>query len=278
MTPRDFIRTVSDQFRRAGIPDPENDAALILAHLTGRPSLSLRLDTESELDPSVTDACLILAGKRLERFPLQYLLQEAPFYRRLFRVNDQVLIPRPETELLCEWALDLMKTRSAPAVLDLCCGSGCIGLTVKAELPSASVCLSDLSAGALDIARENADRLSLDVSFRCGDLLEGVPAASFDLIVCNPPYIPSSDCPALQPEVLYEPVLALDGGPDGLSLYRRIASEAFPVLSPGGFLLLELGAGQAPAVASLLAGNHFTVLETRRDYAGIERMILAGKP
>lgn len=278
MTCRELIRRASESFCAAGIPDPVNDAALLLSHLTGRPPLALRLDEETVLDLSVIDSFKSLADKRLSRIPLQYLLGEAPFYGRMFRVDSRVLIPRPETELLCEWALELLKDRSSPRILDLCCGSGCIGITLKAELPSASVTLSDISPDALDLAAENASLLGTDVALCRSDLLEAFSGTSFDLIISNPPYIPSADCDTLQEEVLREPRLALDGGKDGLSVYRRIVREAFPRLSPGGFLLMELGISEDEAVSALLSDYGYESIQIREDLSGIRRMILSTHP
>ena len=278
MTCRELIRRASESFCAAGIPDPVNDAALLLSHLTGRPPLALRLDEETVLDPSVIDSFKSLAEQRLSRIPLQYLLGEAPFYGRMFRVDSRVLIPRPETELLCEWALELLKDHSSPRILDLCCGSGCIGITLKAELPSASVTLSDISPDALDLAAENASLLGADVALCRSDLLEAFSGTSFDLIISNPPYIPSADCDTLQEEVLREPRLALDGGKDGLSVYRRIVREAFPRLSPGGFLLMELGIGEDEAVSALLSDYGYESIQIREDLFGIRRMILSTHP
>ena len=278
MTCRELIRRASESFCAAGIPDPVNDAALLLSHLTGRPPLALRLDEETVLDPSVIDSFKSLAEQRLSRIPLQYLLGEAPFYCRMFRVDSRVLIPRPETELLCEWALELLKDHSSPRILDLCCGSGCIGITLKAELPSASVTLSDISPDALELAAENASLLGADVALCRSDLLEAFSGTSFDLIISNPPYIPSVDCDTLQEEVLREPRLALDGGKDGLSVYRRIVREAFPRLSPGGFLLMELGISEDEAVSALLSDYGYESIQIREDLSGIRRMILSTHP
>ena len=278
MTPRELIRITSDRFRRAGIPDPETDAALLLSHLTGRPHLELRLDLQAELLPETVDTFLALADKRLEHVPLQYLLGQAPFFRRVFAVDSRVLIPRPETELLCEWALEEISGMSGPRILDLCCGSGCIGLTLKAERSDASVTLSDISQDALDLAACNASRIAPEVSFRRLDLLEGFDTGSFDLIVSNPPYIPSAECLHLQPEVMMEPRLALDGGPDGCDLYRRIAVRSADVLVPGGKLMMELGIGQSKILLDFLSGLGYRNIEVRKDYSGIDRMILAENP
>lgn len=278
MTPRDLLRQTALRFQAGGIPDPENDASLLLSHLTGRPALELRLDTDSAVDQQVLSAFQSLAEKRLSRTPLQYLLGETSFCGRLFKVDPRVLIPRPETELLCEWALEILENVPAPQVLDLCCGSGCIGLTVKAERPDAFVTLSDLSADALNVSTVNAVRHSLDVSIRRSDLLEEFSGSFFDLIISNPPYIPSSECGRLQPEVQAEPRMALDGGPDGCDLYRRIIRTAGNVLHPGGRLLMECGIDEADLLSGLLSDQGYRGIEIRKDFAGIDRMILAKLP
>ena len=278
MTPRDLIRNTANRFLSAGIPDPENDAALLLSYLTGRPALELRLDSDSETDSALLSSFQGLAEKRMNRIPLQYLIGEAPFYRRYYIVDSRVLIPRPETELLCEWALDILKDFRYPRVLDLCCGSGCIGLTIKAERPDAVVTRSDISSDALNVSAANACRLSLDVSICQSDLFSAFNGSFFDMIISNPPYIPSDDCSRLQPEVMNEPRLALDGGPDGCVLYRRIISSAGSVLSSGGKLLMELGINETVPISLLLSEYGFTGIEVRKDYAGIDRMILAVLP
>jgi len=278
MTPCELIRQTALRFRSAGIPDPENDSALLLASLSGESPLSLRLDTDTILEPSLLSRYEQIVQKRLTRLPLQYILGEVLFCGRLFTVDARVLIPRPETELLCFWAQDLLKDMSQPRILDLCCGSGCIGLSLKAARPDAVVTLSDLSADALDVAAMNSRRLALKAELNQGDLLEGFPPSSFELIICNPPYIPSADCEVLQPEVLFEPRIALDGGPDGLAFYRRLIISAASVLTPGGALLMELGIHESEAVSALLSASGYHHIEIRKDLAGIDRMILGIRP
>ena len=250
MTPCQLIRHTAARFRSAGIPDPENDSALLLASLCGGEPLSLRLDTDTILEEPLLSRYELLTRQRLERIPLQYILGEAPFCGHLFMVDPRVLIPRPETELLCAWALDILKNYRDPRVLDLCCGSGCIGLSLKAASPEIRVTLSDISANALAVAAENVRRLSLKADLHQGNLLDGLLPGSFDLIVCNPPYIPTADCAALQEEVLFEPRNALDGGADGLDLYRRLIASADGILVPGGALMMELSRLSASNSAS----------------------------
>ena len=278
MTPRELIRITAESFRAAGIPDPENDSALLLSHLTGRQALELRLDMETQLGSSLIATFREWADKRLKRIPLQYLLQETVFCGYPFFVDSRVLIPRPETELLVEWAVDVMKDTASPRVLDLCCGSGCIGLTIKSRRPDAFVTLSDLSPDALEVTRANTSRLSLNVKICLSDLFEELSGNTYHLIISNPPYIPSSDCELLQPEVMKEPRLALDGGPDGCDLYRRIISTAGSFLVSGGILMMELGIHESDYIAALLASKGYRNIEIRKDYAGIDRMIFAVIP
>ncbi len=277
MTPCALLRETASLFRTAGIPDPENDSALLLSFLCGRPSLSLRLDTDTQLDEAVLREFNILAARRLAREPLQYITGEAPFYKRTFFVDSRVLIPRPETELLCSWALELIPENTA-SILDLCCGSGCIGLTLAAERPSWEITLSDISENALSVARINCSRMGIAAAFHQGDLGNGLPDHSFDLVISNPPYIPSLECMHLQEEVLHEPTEALDGGQDGLDFYRRIASEATRFVRPHGILMMELGYAEAEAVRVILADAGYIGIRIRRDLNGIKRMIAAVAP
>lgn len=278
MNPRSLLLDTARLFRKNGIPDPETDAALLLSSLTGLAPLSLRLNSDMELDDAMLTKYQALVARRLQRVPVQYILGETYFCGRRFQVDARVLIPRPETELLCEWALDLLRNASSPRILDLCCGSGCIGLTLKAERPDAAVTLSDISSDALAVASINAQALSLDVALCQRDLLDHFTKSSMDLIISNPPYIPSEECSMLQPEVLKEPLLALDGGTDGCDLYRRIIHSARSVLSPGGLLLMETGIHESFRLSSLLLAEGYAYVETRKDYGRIDRMILAVNP
>ena len=273
MTPRDLIRNTAKSFRIAGVPDPEYDSSMLLSHLTGMPPLSLCLDEETVLDADVLDRFHALCERRLRREPLQYILEEAPFCGQLFFVDSRVLIPRPETELLCEWALEILAGKTHPKILDLCCGSGCLGISLKQRIPSSVVWAADLSGDALDVAKINASRQRADICFVQGDLFAAVSDNIFDLIVSNPPYISSAECRALQPEVIHEPLVALDGGTDGLSFYRRICLDAARYLNRGGSLLMELGDGESVPVSSMMNEYGFSSVEIRNDYQSLPRMI-----
>ena len=278
MTPRSLLLASAARLREAGVPDPVNDAALLLSSLCRRPPLELRLDQETELDPALTAEYERLLALRLSRIPLQDILKETVFCGLLFRTDSRALIPRPETELLCLWARELIQDPEEKSLLDLCCGTGCIGLTLKHWFPSLSVTLTDASPDALALASENASRLGCRVTLAQGDLFAAVPGRQFDLILSNPPYIPSETCPALQEEVRHEPRMALDGGADGLDFYRRIIPDSLNALKPGGTLLMELGCGEAGAVRNLLEKAGFCRIAVRQDDRRISRMIGAQAP
>lgn len=267
-------RAAAAQLRTAGVPDPAWDSGQLMSRVTGLAPLMARL-SERELTAEEAAAFDALVQRRLQREPLQYILGTQDFCGRSFAVDGRVLIPRPETELLAERAVRALQDFGPGAhALDLCCGSGCLGITLALEVPSAQVDMADLSEDALAVTRKNADRLGAQVSLLRGDLWDAVDARQYQLIVSNPPYIPDEDCLALQAEVMREPPMALKGGMDGLDFYRRIATGLRKHLLPGGVLLLEVGFDQAERVAELLraAGCETACHE---DYQHILRMVEA---
>lgn len=274
MNAREMIRKAAASLREAGVPDPEYDSALLLSSLMGIPPLELRMGTEIHPDPQQEEAYGRLIQRRRSREPLQYILGTVYFRGMEFQVSPEVLIPRPETELLAEWAAEEMQGRPSPEILDVCCGSGCLGLSMKRALPGGKVTLSDLSPGAVRIARLNRDRQGLEAEILQGDLLEPVAGRRFDLILCNPPYIPSRDCEELQPEVMREPRLALDGGADGMDFFRRLSGKCPAYLKPGGLLMMEVGIGEAREAARMLREHGAVRAEIRKDDSQIERMVL----
>jgi len=276
VTPRELIRQAAARLEQAGIPDPTIDASLLLAHLTGQQALFLRADSWSCVSAETEAAFGALIARRLTRQPLQYILGEQPFLGRSFYVDERVLIPRPETELLAERAIGALKQAGeAPSALDMCCGSGCLAVSMALEVPGAQVHACDLSGGALEVTRRNAQALGAEVTLHQGDLFDALPHQLFDVIVSNPPYIPTEDCRALQQEVMQEPAMALDGGADGYDFYRRIAQAAPHWLKPGGTLLLEVGYDQARSVAQLLREAGMRDVAIHEDYQHIERMVEA---
>ena len=277
MTIAEALTKTSAELEAAGVPDAAADAGWLLARVTGVQALMLRF-TERQMTADESAELERLCAQRRERVPLQYVLHDQPFLGRSFYVDERVLIPRPETELLAERAIEALRTcgKTHPTVLDLCCGSGCLAVSMALNVPTAAVEAADLSADALAVTKKNRDALHARVTLHQGDLLDAVGDARYDVIVSNPPYIPAEDCKALQAEVRREPHMALDGGADGLDFYRRIASDAPKHLEDGGRLLLEVGFDQAERVAALLRET-MTDVRTHKDYQGILRMVEATK-
>ena len=219
--------------------------------------------------------------RRKDREPTAMILGEWDFMGLTFRLNKSTLIPEQDTEVLVETALEELKRRGlgeAPLrILDLCTGSGCILLSLLHELRNAGGLGTDLSEEALEAARENAVRLSLQerAAFRQGDLWEPVGDERFDLIVSNPPYVPTEVIPTLEPEVRCgEPYAALDGGEDGLVFYRRIMREAAGHLKPSGIIIVESGFDEAPQIAALMQDQKLRGIRTVKDYGGLDRVVL----
>lgn len=246
-------------------PDAKVDVRILLEEILGLKSLNLSANRAvSEAEISQLEAAL---SRRIAGEPLQYILGKAWWMGLCLRVDRRVLIPRQDTETLAELALQFLRPIPSPRVLDLCTGSGAIGLCIARCRPDARVTLADISSEALQVARENARLLGAQVETMQGDLFAPLAGREFDLIACNPPYIPTGEIGGLQAEVQKEPRLALDGGADGLDFYRRIAEEAPRYLAGGGYLLLEVGIGQAEAVVALVGG------EAVRDLNGVERVV-----
>ena len=276
MTPRELIRQMAAELADAGVPDSEVDASLLLSHITGQNPMNLRLDSWSQVSLADEAAFRALCGKRKTRTPLQYLTGVQSFLGRDFHVDERVLIPRPETELLAERAIAALRMRPAPIALDMCCGSGCLAVSMALGDPRAQVHAADLSEGALAVTALNAEQLHAKLTLHQGDLFGSIPEGmKFDVIVSNPPYIPAADCLELQEEVRREPMMALDGGADGYDFYRRIAEEAPRFLKEGGVLLMEVGFDQAQGVIALCREASFTSAVAHEDYQHIERMVEA---
>ena len=246
-------------------PDAKVDVRILLEEILGLKSLNLSANRAvSETEISQLEAAL---SRRIAGEPLQYILGKAWWMGLCLRVDRRVLIPRQDTETLAELALQFLRPIPSPRVLDLCTGSGAIGLCIAHDRSDARVTLADISSEALEVARENARLLGAQVETAQGDLFAPLVGREFDLIACNPPYIPTGEIEGLQVEVQKEPRLALDGGADGLDFYRTIAKDAPEHLAEGGYLLLEVGIGQAEAVVALVGG------EAVRDLNGVERVV-----
>lgn len=255
MNVTDWLRRARDVLAEAGCPDPGIDARWMAEDALHMTRTDLKFEGERAVGGEALERLNAMLARRAAGEPVQYILGRADFMGLPFYVDGRVLIPRQDTETLVEAALIALKAYPDPDVLDLCAGSGCVGLSLKSLAPRARVTLADVSRDALDVARRNAERLGVEVGLRRGDLFRAVGRERFDVVVSNPPYIPRADLAGLQREVLREPALALDGGLDGLDFYRRIAEDAPKHLNPGGAVCLEVGAGQAEAVLSLLRGG-----------------------
>jgi release factor glutamine methyltransferase len=267
---------------RAGVDTARLDAECLLAETLGLARWELLLQRHRRLSPDEFGRCLGLLQRRESREPLAYLLGRKEFWSLSLAVSPGVLVPRPETETLVEAALTLLAGVAAPRIVELCSGSGAVALALARELPTARLVATDISWKALRVARANAAAhgLAARIRWRRGDLwraLEGEPwAEAADLVVANPPYIPTGDLAALMPEVRWEPRRALDGGPDGLAVIRAILATTPACLRAGGALALEIGAGQAEAVAGLFAADgRYAPVRVFADLAGRPRVIAA---
>jgi release factor glutamine methyltransferase len=256
-----------------GVENARLEAEWLLCAATGLDRVGLYLNFEKPLTDEELAAYRALVVRRGRREPLQHILGTQEFCGLDFEVTPDVLIPRYDTETLVNEALTRMPRASS--VLDIGTGSGCIAVVLAARLPAASVTAVDISAAALTVARRNAERNAVAVEFLQGSLLEPLSGRQFDLIVSNPPYIPSSEIATLQPEVRdFDPRGALDGGLDGLEIYRRLIPSAVTALTGGGWLLLEVGAGQADAVSRLIISTGgYGPPVTACDPAGIVRVV-----
>jgi release factor glutamine methyltransferase len=281
MTVLDVIQRSSEFLARKGVESPRLQVELLLAHILQLPRLKLYLNFDRQLTEDQTIRVRELVCRRGDREPLQHILGSTSFCGFELVVNRDVLVPRPETELLAERAWRLLESLENPKVLDVGTGSGCLAITLAIKSPTAQIHATDLSASAIDVARANAVRHAVTsrITFHESDLFSALPAEQFDLIVSNPPYIPTNIVKALEPEVRdHDPRAALDGGPDGLTFYRRLAVESPPHLAEGGTLLAEFGDDQHGAVAAIFSEHGWTVEEIVQDLAMKPRIIIARRP
>jgi release factor glutamine methyltransferase len=274
------IQLSTDFLARKGVASPRLQVELLLAHLLRMPRMQLYLSFERALTTAELDALRALVQRRGQREPLQYIVGSTSFCGLEIALNRDVLIPRPETELLAEraWTF-LQKAAGVPYALDLGTGSGCLAIALAHHAPQAKVHATDFSGPALELARRNAqtNQVSDRIQFCQGDLFAATPAGTkFDLIVSNPPYIPTARIDTLETEVRqHEPRSALDGGADGQDFYRRIAAEAGVWLRPAGCIMVELDDEGAAATCAIFQSQKWTVQEVEKDYHGHERILVA---
>ena len=272
MTVYEFVKEASKRLREANIEAPEFEAKQIAEFVFGK------IHTKEILDRQCLKAEQILL-RRLSHEPLQYIFGEWEFYGLPFKVGNGVLIPRPDTEIVIDVAIGLLKDRLNPKIYDLCSGSGCIGITLAKKMKS-NVTLIEKSEDAFEFLEQNINLNAVNVEAIMADVLENPNSkfnATADMIVCNPPYIKSEVIPSLSKEVSLEPVLALDGGIDGLDFYRFIAKCWKKVLKQNGYLLFEIGYDQREQVEEILKQEGFDEIKTVKDYGGNDRAVYGKK-
>ena len=280
-TVRRVLGWTSQHFEKLGLDSPRLTAELLLAHTLRTSRVRLFTDLDRPLEAAELAAYRALIARRAAGEPTQYLTGTREFHGRPFAVDARVLIPRPETELLVDAVLRALPPGRELRLLDLCAGSGCVGVTLVLERPAARVVATEVSPEAAEVARANAAALGVADRFevRVGDLFGPVEAEPpFDAIVANPPYVARGELPTLSAEVRREPALALDGGEDGLDVVRRIVAGAPRWLVPGGLLAMEIGDRQGPAVRSLLEGAGYGSVRIERDLARHDRLALGTHP
>jgi len=276
------LKDITERLAQAKVPDAATEAEYFLTHLLSCRRHELYLDSQRQLDVSQSTSIEGFIGRRLKREPVQYITGSVEFHGNEFTVTRDVLIPRPETELLVDEAIKALPPHGGTAV-DLCTGSGCIAIAIALSAAKTKLYAIDNSATALKIAADNAARLNVAgrIRFCQGDLfspLEGLmPEAKADVIVSNPPYVSLADYEGLQPEIrLFEPRSALVAGPDGLEFYRRIIKDAGLYLARGGRLMMEAGYGQAGRIKAIFdADGRYEGFEAIKDLAGILRVVKA---
>ena len=258
---------------QAGIDEAELDAGYILEYITGLNSAQYFIHSEDIIEKNKAEEFFRLIERRSKRIPLSYVIGTRDFFGLTFKVDENVLIPEQETELLVE---EVIKHSEGKSVLDMCTGSGCIAISIALFGKPSKVAASDISEKALEVARENAKSLKAgEISFIQGDMFENV-TDKLDIIVSNPPYIETGEIDELMPEVRdYIPRLALDGDIDGLKFYRIISKEAVKKLNKNGRIFYEIGYNQSRAVASILLENGFTDVKIMKDYSGLDRIVMA---
>ncbi len=280
-TIREILSWAEDYIAGYEVPDHKAEAEYLLSHLLNCKRPGLYLNHDKFLTINEFQILVDWLNRRAAREPSQYIIGEQEFWGLPFKVNRDVLIPRPETELIVEETIKAAATGHAPLILDLCTGSGCIAVTLAKEIPGSRVFAVDISEKVLSVARENAERHSVAerITFLNGDIFEPLNGLNIkaDIIVSNPPYISKKMMAGLEPEVKdYEPVTALYGGDDGLDFYRRIISDTPAYLTQGGHLILEMGYGQTEEIEKLIKQNNvFEQIDIKKDLAGIDRVIKA---
>jgi release factor glutamine methyltransferase len=278
MTVLELLRTTTLYFGKKGVEQPRLSIEHLLADSLGKKRIELYLEFDRSLSARELEPLREKVRRRAEGEPLQHLLGHWDFFGRTFKTDWRALIPRSETELLVETILKEFATcaECANRLVDIGTGSGILAITFALERPGLEVAAVDLSEEALALAQENAERLGVSgrIAFRLSDLLDQVEGP-FHWIVANLPYIPTADLNALQREVKFDPALALDGGKDGLTIIKRLIESVPGKIAPNGMIALEFGQGQAERIGEILAENNYRDISIKKDYQGVERLLIA---
>ena len=271
----EWLKHARNRLAQTNCPDPDIDARWIAEDVLCLTRQELVFEGDRAIPRHQLYRLEAMLDRRAAGEPVQYILGNADFMGLRFRVDGAVLIPRQDTETLVEATLiELRQRPGRPALLDLCAGSGCVGLSLASLAPNARITLADVSHEALEIARANQKDLGVKVELRQGDLFNAVGRERFDIIASNPPYIPTGELSGLQRELRFEPRIALDGGADGLDFYRRIAEGAVDHLNPGGAIFLEVGINEAQPVLELVKARlPCAQAGTVKDLNGVERVV-----
>lgn len=273
----DSLREASEALQTAGVPEARREAGSLLSFVIGKDRTFLISHADDRLDGADFDRFREAVARRAEGEPLQYITGVQDFYGREFRVTPDVLIPRPETELLVEAALEVVADLPGLSICDMGTGSGCIAVTLLCERTDARAIAVDVSEAALAVATQNAQRhrVSDRIALRISDCFQGLEPAAFDLVVSNPPYVSSSALPGLQREVRdHEPLVALSPGEDGLSVIRRLLNDGPRFVKPDGHLIMEIGFDQGEKVQSLVDPEAWRLVEIRPDLQHIPRIVV----
>lgn len=273
----DILNDGVKSFENANISNPFYEARILLEYIIKENKEWIMIHINDDISSENIKAFNETVKKRIDGIPLQYIVGTCGFMGNDFFVDESVLIPRADTEVWVEKVIEIAQKDKMKNILDLCTGSGCIAITLKKFLKNSQIYAVDISKEALSIAKRNAEHNEVLVNFIQSDLFSNLEKLEFDMIVSNPPYIPINDIKTLDKEVLNEPIIALDGGEDGLDFYREITSEARGFLKENGYLVFEFGYNQADDVINILKQNNFQIIEIIKDYSENTRAVISRK-
>ena len=273
----DVINWGVDYFENKSLENPRLEIEIFLQHILDCKKIELYTNFENKVSAHDLNTLKGYIKRRLRNEPSQYIVGKSNFYGRDFYVDNNVLIPRPETEILINACIEFLSMKGNPEIIDIGTGSGCIGITLAKEIPSSNVIAIDCSEKALAVAEKNAKNIGIkNIDFVKSDFLKQTIDLRADLLVSNPPYIPTTDISTLEQDVRdYEPLSALDGGPDGLTIHRAIADQAGAVLKTGGLIAVEFGINQSTSIKKIYGAAGFSSMNIHSDLSGTDRCLLA---